>query len=91
MIGVSERNNIMKEKFKAISQFIDKLEKNNFINEQEETLLLVGGEGRALKTNSYCDNGPCMNYSCENSYCTNGGSCHNDDCDNTFCDGSWFN
>lgn len=80
----------METKFEKISQFIDKLEKSDVINEEEQTLLLVGGEGRALRTNIYCDNG-CTNYSCENSYCTNGGSCHNDDCDNGYCDGSWFN
>ena len=70
----------MKTKFQEISQFIDKLEKSNVINEEEQTLLLVGGDGHGSMqtnhgcydmTNKFCDNTGCTNYTCSNEICVN--------------------
>lgn len=73
----------MDSKFQAISQFIEKLEKTNSISEEEQGLLLVGGNAPAVKTNAectnaYCDNSPCINSSCNNgNTCSNGSGCAN--------------
>lgn len=70
----------MNTKFKKISQFIEKLEVSNVISEEEQTLLLVGGEGHGSMqtnhgcydmTNKFCDNTGCTNYSCNNGICVN--------------------
>lgn len=67
----------MDSKFQAISQFIDKLEKTNSINDEEQTLLLVGGNGVVAKTNSGCTNLICSNAPCINQPCDNGDTCSN--------------
>lgn len=60
----------METKFQEISQFIDKLEKDNLINENEQSILLTGGNGTAVKTNASCTNFFCSNEDCLNGDCT---------------------
>lgn len=69
----------MDSKFQAISQFIDKLEESNSIQE-EQAFLLVGGAGNAVKTNA-----PCSNDTCSNSPCMNSEGCSNAGCSNAGC------
>lgn len=75
----------MDTKFKVISRFLENLEKENVINEEEQSILLVGGEGFIGKTNVACQNlgctnNPCyINYGCYNSGCDNEG-CRNEGC-----------
>lgn len=60
----------MESKFQKISQFIDNLEKENVINEEDQSILLVGGGGGAVKTNNSCTNyGDCSDSI--NNNCTN--------------------
>lgn len=40
----------MESKFQTISKFLDELENGNLINDEEQTLLLIGGNGNAVKT-----------------------------------------
>lgn len=76
----------MDSKFQEISQFIDKLEKNNLINDEEQALLLIGGQGPAVKTNAGCSNSYCTNDPCLNNSCNNGDTCSNGSgCTNTLC------
>ena len=42
----------MDSKFQEISRFLDGLEKSNLINDEEQALLLIGGNSPAVKTNS---------------------------------------
>lgn len=76
----------MESKFQTISKFLDELENGNLINDEEQTLLLIGGNGNAVKTNggctnAYCDNAPCLNTPCDNgSTCSNGAGCVNAGC-----------
>ena len=67
----------MDSKFKVISQFIEKLEKTNSINDEEQALLLIGGNGTAVKTNGGCTNAYCSNAPCSNTSCDNGDTCSN--------------
>lgn len=74
----------MDSKFQAISQFIDKLEESNSIQE-EQALLLVGGAGIAVKTNAPCSNETCSNAPCMNGVGCNNGGCSNGGCSNSGC------
>ena len=65
----------MENKFQEISQFIEKLEKENLVDENEQSLLLVGGNGSVGKTNTGCKNFICLNNECDDSNCSNGFIC----------------
>lgn len=65
---------VMETKFQEISQFINKLEKDNLIDENEQSILLTGGNGPVVKTNV-----DCINFFCSNDNCLNG------DCTDVFC------
>ena len=69
----------MDNKFKQIASFLETLSSETVLNENEEALLLVGGNGEAVKTNGVCENDPCSNEPCINS------NCHNGNCDNWMC------
>lgn len=74
----------MESKFQSISKFIEKLEKTNSINDEEQALLLIGGNGIAVKTNAPCSNDDCINSPCINSTCGNP-ACANAGCTNSGC------
>ena len=74
----------MDNKFKQIASFLETLSSETVLNENEEALLLVGGNGEAQKTNVDCINSPCTNNSCINYFCQDG-SCRNDGCLNDNC------
>lgn len=74
----------MDSKFKQIASFLETLSSETVLNENEEALLLVGGNGEAQKTNVGCKNTPCLNSPCGNSTCENN-SCTNVECKNEGC------
>ena len=70
----------MDNKFKKIASFLETLSSETVLNENEEALLLVGGNGENRKTNGGCTNNGCVNpnpdridNTCTNNGCTNNG------------------
>ena len=78
----------MDTKFKAISRYLENLEKENVINEEEQSILLVGGEGTVGKTNILCNNDGCTNDPCYINYNCNNWFCDNPHCQNSGCTSS---
>lgn len=71
---------IMNGKFTQIAEFIEDLETQNVINDDEQFLMLVGGNSTGKTTNLGCINPGCTNPSdtrddvdCKNVSCVNTG------------------
>lgn len=66
----------MDSKFEKISAFVNSLEENNLINEEDQSLLLVGGAGARGSANKNCSNSWICNSDSNSGDCSNGAICY---------------